>query len=214
MANDFFKKMASAFVEFKEEEVQVATVPTTPKPTVVVSNPTAQNNAEVQQSNTVVLDQDLMNKLCEELENVNLPGPDYQELKTAASDEDVVSIVSDPEKRFILAYKTLKAAHPNLNKQHILDSIDVYINHLKKCEREALEDINAKRAEIQTDVNKVNELTSKIAEYQSEIQRLQININDTTDRCTKNENNMVSHVAFLIDKLQADKASIDKVIKD
>lgn len=223
MANDFFKKMASVFVDFEEAEnkpaIEVAAskypIPAKPKTAVLTAtNQEPQTVAIPADPNTFVVDQMLMEKLCDELESVNLPGPDYQELKTAASDEDVVSIVSDPAKRFVLAYKTLKAAHPKLNKQHILDSIDVYVKHLEKCESDALTDIETKRKEVQSDVNRVAELEQLIARYQAEKTELQNKIHSLTAQCDNNEKSMKHHVAFLKGKLNEDKETINQVIKD
>lgn len=216
MAKQFFKKMASAFVEFKDEETNPTIVPkastavitaTDQEPKVVVIPPEPHTSG-------IALDKDLLNKLCEELESVNLPGPDYQELKTAASDEEMVELVPDETKRFVLAYKTLKAAHPDLNKLHILHSIDVYVNHLKKCEKDALEDINKKRQEIASQVERVTELKNLITQYQSEIEKLQSHIDTTKSECGANEAKMVSHVAFLVEKLNKDKETINQVIKE
>ena len=215
MAKDFFKKMASAFVDFKDDETQkeipkatTAVLTATGAEPKVLVVPPEPNRTEV------LLDKELLGKLCEELESVNLPGPDYQELKTAASDEEMVAIVPDASKRFILAYKTLKAAHPDLNKIHVLHSIDVYIEHLKKCEQDALEEINKKRQEIDSKSEEVNRLKSLIVKYQAQIDELTNTINTTTAECNTNETKMTSHVAFLIDKLYRDRETIDREINE
>lgn len=218
MANRFFNAVKSAFIVTEIEDevpsnkeknvVQSKVVKSTVNENVNITTPSVEINEKTINS----INQGLLDKLCERLEQENLPGPDYMELKTAMNDDFIVEAVPDENKRFGIAFKTLQASSPGLTKQYVLESIDKYIKILKDWETEALVDVNKKRNDIIDKKKKIETLTQQMNELLKRRDELQTEVNTTEEKCTKNENDMKSAVGFLVSKLEEDKNKINVVL--
>lgn len=139
MANKFFNAVKSAFIVTEEENTpsikEEKVVTTNVGVNITNSNvATSTSSVEVNEKTVNSINQGLLDKLCERLEQENLPGPDYMELKTAMNDEFIVEAVPDENKRFGIAFKTLQASSPSLTKQYVLESIDKYVKILRNWE--------------------------------------------------------------------------------
>lgn len=218
MANRFFNAVKSAFIVTEIEDevpsnkeknvVQSKVVKSTVNENVNITTPSVEINEKTINS----INQGLLDKLCERLEQENLPGPDYMELKTAMNDDFIVEAVPDENKRFGIAFKTLQASSPGLTKQYVLESIDKYIKILKDWETEALVDVNKKRNDIIDKKKEIETLTQQMNELLKRRDELQTEVNTTEEKCTKNENDMKSAVGFLVSKLEEDKNKINVVL--
>ena len=216
MANRFFNAVKSAFIVTEDEVpsnkeknvVQSKVVKSTVNENVNITTPSVEINEKTINS----INQGLLDKLCERLEQENLPGPDYMELKTAMNDDFIVEAVPDENKRFGIAFKTLQASSPGLTKQYVLESIDKYIKILKDWETEALVDVNKKRNDIIDKKKEIETLTQQMNELLKRRDELQTEVNTTEEKCTKNENDMKSAVGFLVSKLEEDKNKINVVL--
>ena len=218
MANRFFNAVKSAFIVTEIEDE----VPSNKEKNVVQSKvvkSTVNENVNITTSSVEInektinsINQGLLDKLCERLEQENLPGPDYMELKTAMNDDFIVEAVPDENKRFGIAFKTLQASSPGLTKQYVLESIDKYIKILKDWETEALVDVNKKRNDIIDKKKEIETLTQQMNELLKRRDELQTEVNTTEEKCTKNENDMKSAVGFLVSKLEEDKNKINVVL--
>lgn len=217
MGNKFFNALASAFVvtnedgQQKQSEVksEAPKVYSQPQPATVVNIP-VQTSVEVKTE----VNSKLLDKLCERLEQENLPGPDYMELKTAVNDGDMMNIIPDEKARFLVAFKSLKANAPSFSKRSVVESIDKYIALLKTWESEALNDINAMRSNVDGKKQQINEINAKIDELRKQVEALQSEVDVTEEKCLANENDMKTAVSLLCNKFEEDKQKINSVLTD
>lgn len=207
MANKFFNAVKSAFIVV-EEETKPQVVNETKETALKVS----ENTVVINEKTVNSINQSLLDKLCERLEQENMPGPDYMELKTAMNDDFIIEAVPDENKRFAIAFKTLQASTPKLTKQYVLESIDKYIAILKGWETEALTDVNQKRSEISDKKKEIESLTQQMNELLKKRNELQSDVDKTEEKCSKNETDMKNAVDFLVNKLTEDKMKIDSVL--
>lgn len=217
MANKFFNAVKSAFIVTEEENTpsikEEKVVTTNVGVNITNSNVvTSTSSVEINEKTVNLINQGLLDKLCERLEQENLPGPDYMELKTAMNDEFIVEAVPDENKRFGIAFKTLQASSPSLTKQYVLESIDKYVKILRNWENEALVDVNKKRSEISDKKKEIETLTQQMNELLKRRNELQTEVNSTEEKCAKNENDMKNAVGFLVSKLEEDKNKINVVL--
>lgn len=215
MKNKFFDTIKSAIFVVEEENVKAkAEVPNQQSNYVNVS--TVQDGAEtannveqkVVTNNTTTLNQGLLDKLCERLESMNFPGPDYMELKTAMNDEFIIEAVPDENKRMAIAFKTLKSSTPSLTKEHVIETLDKYIGFLKDWEKDAVSDINQIRNEVSDKKQAIEDINSQISDLVLKRNQLQTEVDETETKCNKNESDMISAVGFLVKKLEEDKVKI------
>lgn len=217
MANNFFKTVKSAFFVTEEEKTPSYKEEKVTKTQVKNNVPVSSNTIETAHSTEIneidnSINQVLLDKLCERLEQENLPGPDYMELKTAMNNEFIIEAVPDENKRFAIAFKTLQASSPTLTKQYVLESIDKYVSILKKWEKDALIDISNKRNEVSDKKREIETLTQQMNELLKKRNELQTEVSSTEEKCTKNENDMKNAVGFLVGKLEEDKNKINVIL--
>jgi hypothetical protein len=116
--------------------------------------------------------------ISESVEQADIAGPDYRELKDAFDTEDMKQNIPDPTTRWKTCFSMMRMMHKGLTKQHILASIDVYTGVVDHEKRNALAQIEEKRNEL---VGKksaaVAEAEKRITEAEDEIKRLQEKIN-------------------------------------
>lgn len=121
--------------------------------------------------------------ISESVEQADISGPDYRELKDAFDTEDMKQNIPDPTTRWKTCFSMMRMMHKGLTKQHILASIDVYTNVVDHEKRSALEQIEEKRNEL---VGKksaaVAEAEKRIKDDEAEITRLQEKINKINER--------------------------------
>ena len=228
---NFFKAIASAFVEVQEDvDAQVAV--TTP-PQTVTPQPT--NNSVVQTQVTPTpqitspdgkiqgqLDNQLFEQLCDVIEESNLPGPDYVELKKAADNDAMKTAIPDENARLMTAYISMKAAAPQLNRSVVLGSIDTYIGILEKERGNGLEQLKQKWVEnVENPEKAVEAAQQEIVELQ---QKLQERIKFVSEQKgavanAKNEYNICKanfNYTFdiFVQKLKDDRVKLDTLLQD
>jgi hypothetical protein len=226
MANKLFKTIASAFIvqnneneaqssptESQSRAVEKPKIENYQQPLVNNSQSNESQQLTVQSQPTTQLNEALFDKLCQRLEEENLPGPDYMELKQAVMNENMVKMMPDEGSRFNLAFISLKAAAPSLTKKIVTDSIETYISKLKQWESEALKDIESTRGDVDTKVTRINELKASLEKIRAEIDSLEQEVSTTITKCESNKNDMQNAVGFLISKLIEDKEKIEKSIQ-
>lgn len=196
-------------------QVQPAT-PASTAPTSIptVSTPSAPANVQV---SATTVNQDILDKLCAHMENCNLPGPDYMELKKAANSEGML-VIPDESVRFQAAFATLKSMHPNFTKDIVLNSIDAYIKELRKQNEVAKSQIEAKRkSEVEDKKLEIAEKEKRIAELQQEIVNISTEVSSmketvaaTDAECDKNISEFEYAVNLIVGNLETDKAKISE----
>ena len=167
MASNFFNSIKSAFVtEIPDENpAQVETVAVT-SPKIVVT-PTVQAPGVIEGQ----VNDDLLQKLCQVMEDSNLPGPDYLELKNVANNDDMKRTVPDEVQRFMVAFITMKSSNPEMTKERVIKSIDEYIGKMedeRKTGHEQLQHIWNERVDTQKVL--VENAEKRISELQKELQ--------------------------------------------
>ena len=121
--------------------------------------------------------------ISEAVEQADIAGPDYRELKDAYDTEEMKQNIPDPATRWKTCFSMMRMMHKGLTKQHILASIDVYTGVVDHEKRSALAQIEEKREEL---VGKKSaaaaEAEKRINDAESEIKRLQEKISKINER--------------------------------
>lgn len=221
MASKFFNSIKSAFVtEVPDENVQQVTETTkgveTPRQATVVfpTNVTVNTAIEGQ------VDDNLLQKLCQVMEDSNLPGPDYLELKNVANNDDMKRVMPDEAQRMMMAFITMKSSNVELTKERVLTSIDEYIKmmeHERTVGHEQLQLIWNQNVESQKEL--VANTEKRIAELQQELQEcltfVQTKNNEiaaASNECNINKANFNATVDFLVKNLTDDKTKLNLIL--
>lgn len=225
MANNFFKSIKSAFVTEIPDEVpsttvnnatqEVPTVNQTVPPTPIFSTTTSTPKTIEGQ-----VDDELLQKLCQVMEESNLPGPDYLELKNVANNDEMKKAMPNETQRLNVAFITMKSSSPDMTKERVLSSIDTYINMMeneRKAGHEQLDQIWQERVESQRSA--VIEAEAEIANIQKKLQELvqfvQTKNNEiaaASNECNINKANFDATVDFLVNNLTEDKGKLINIL--
>lgn len=120
--------------------------------------------------------------ISESVEQADIAGPDYRELKDAFDTEDMRQNIPDPTIRWKTCFSMMRMMHKGLTKQHILASIDVYTSVVDHEKKKALQQIEEKYNEL---VGKKSasaaEAEKRIKDAEEEIKRLQEKINEINE---------------------------------
>ena len=219
MAKKFFDSIKSAFV---------TEIPDTdPQDVKEVSNienkQVAQSQAmfiSTSQSNPKLIegqvDDDLLQKLCQAMENSNLPGPDYLELKNVANNDDMKRAMPNEIQRLSVSFITMKSANAEMTKERVISSIDEYIKIIeneRNIGHKQLTEIWNDKVESQNEI--VTNTEKRIVELQTELQELvnfvQVKKNEiaaATNECNINKANFDATVDFLVKNLIDDKTKL------
>lgn len=165
------------------------------------------------QYGTGTVDQDLLQKLCRVLDDSNLPGPDYLELKQSA---DALTMLPDPNTRFMAAYATLKVSNPTeMSKNRVTSSLDSYIKIMEDQKKQGLTEVANMRQTLVTDKQQmIQQLSEEIAERSAQISQLQSEVATGTVECNRNEMNFIATVDSVINKLKIDKETLNLIINE
>lgn len=224
MANNFFKSIKNAFVTEIPDEV----------PSVVenVGQPTQVEHtvAQIPQAMFVStaapktiegqVDDELLQKLCQAMEDSNLPGPDYLELKNVANNDEMKRAMPNELQRLTVAFITMKSSSPEMTRDRVLNSIDSYIQMMeneRKTGHEQLDQIWNVKVESQRTA--VSEAEAEIASIQKRLQELvefvQTKNNEIateSNKCNINKANFDATVDFLVNNLTNDKTKLSSVL--
>jgi alpha-D-ribose 1-methylphosphonate 5-triphosphate diphosphatase PhnM len=221
MAKSFFNSIKSAFVtEVPDENLVVETkqsvdekISQTKQPVFVVPS-SAQKAIEGQ------VNDELLQKLCQAMEDSNLPGPDYLELKNVANNDDMKRAMPDEIQRLTVAFITMKSSNPEMTKERVITSIDEYINMMeneRKVGHEQLEVIWNEKVESRKQV--VANAEQRIAQIQTELKELVTfvqnennEIASAINECNINKANFDTTVDFLVNNLMSDKNKLSNAL--
>ncbi|GHV57042.1 hypothetical protein FACS1894182_04900 [Bacteroidia bacterium] len=221
----FKDKFKSIFLtEIGETEEPVVAPNPAPRP-VVAPAVVVSTNGEVNQK--------MVDGLCEVLDEKNLEGPDYLEIKQAS--EALKAVLPDQTQRFQAAFASMKANSPKLTKQVVLDSIAIYIKLLEEERQQGKLSLNGKRKkEIGDKEQVVSASTAEITELQLEIECLRKQIEETGAKIhakqagiaatqskiseaklslDKQENDFDKSVDFMINQLITDKNLLNSILQ-
>jgi hypothetical protein len=174
-----------------------------------------------------VVNQDIYSNLKQILNQCNLPGPDYLELKTAADANK--ALIQDENLRFQFSYNSLKATAPKLTKKVVIDSIDKYIEFIEKervvAQNESdetyksevtlrQEKIDGLNGEIETTKQEIIKLNEKILSLSQEINTLGgEKLAKETELGIKKKNFDVT-IDTIVNELKSDKLKIETLINE
>lgn len=225
MANNFFKSIKSAFVTEIPDEVQSTTVnnATQEVPTVNQTVPPAPIFSTTTSAPKTIegqVDDELLQKLCQVMEESNLPGPDYLELKNVANNDEMKKAMPNETQRLNVAFITMKSSSPDMTKERVLSSIETYIQMMeneRKAGHEQLDKIWQERVESQRSAVSVAE--AEIAKIQKELQELvqfvqnkNNEIAQASNECNINKANFDATVDFLVKNLSEDKTKLINIL--
>lgn len=225
MASNFFKSIKNAFVTEIPDEVPSTTVnnATQEVPTVNQTVPPAPIFSTTTSTPKTIegqVDDELLQKLCQVMEDSNLPGPDYLELKNVANNDEMKKAMPNETQRLNVAFITMKSSSPDMTKERVLSSIETYIQMMeneRKAGHEQLDKIWQERVESQRSAVSVAE--AEIVKLQKELQELaqfvqnkNNEIAQASNECNINKANFDATVDFLVNNLTEDKAKLINIL--
>lgn len=218
MASNFFKSIKSAFVtEIPDESPASENVVENIQPQVVqqpmfVVTPTTVPSTTIEGQ----IDDELLQKLCQVMEDGNLPGPDYLELKNVANNEDMKKAMPNEIQRLMVAFITMKSSSPEMTKECVLSSIDEYVNMMENERKYGHEQLNAiwqervevqKQAVVDSEV-RITKLQEELQELLAFVQTKNNEIAAASNEWNINKANFDVTVDFLINNLKEDKVKL------
>lgn len=224
MASKFFSSIKSAFVTEIPDEAPTV-VETNTKQDVVPSQQTAQPMFTVTATPTThviegQVNDELLQKLCQAMEDSNLPGPDYLELKNVANNDEMKKAMPNEIQRLTVAFITMKSSTPEMTRDRVLNSIESYIQMMeneRKTGHAQLETIWQERVESQRQAvteaeERIVKLQKELGELVSFVQNKTNEIAAATNECNINKANFDATVDFLVKNLADDKAKLTNVL--
>lgn len=214
MAKSFFNSIKSAFVtEVPDENLVVETKQSVDEKVLQTKQPVFVVPSSTQKTIEGQVNDELLQKLCQAMEDSNLPGPDYLELKNVANNDDMKRAMPDEIQRLTVAFITMKSSNPEMTKERVITSIDEYINMMeneRKVGHEQLEVIWNEKVESRKQV--VANAEQRIAQIQAELKELVTfvqnennEIASAVNECNINKANFDTTVDFLVNNLISDK---------
>jgi hypothetical protein len=213
--NKLVDKVKGAIFEDEEVEKQ------TPSPQVVVSSTPEQISIA---SPEVSVNRDLLDKIETKIQEADLPGPDYLELKKAAEEPSLVKDEPDEGKRWRQAYRNMKVFFPQaeITKVKILGAIDHYIGIVNREEAigmEQLEEIRGKEVNGEQEIvdslaGEILELEKKILEKKAEKESREQKILANRRKYDSQELSFKRTIGFARDILEKDKTRVTNYIEN
>lgn len=168
------------------------------------------------------IDEGVLDNIIAMLDEKNLPGPDYLELKKAANDEVLLQSIPDEKIRFTVSYATLKAASPSLSKKQILQSILTYIQYIEDERTRGTEQFNklwqeqvvAREEAIEKAKSEIAELEAKLEKLKTFAQEQEGQVVAVKADCGKKKKEFNATVDYMIGKLRMDGAKLDEALKE
>lgn len=223
MANNFFKSIKSAFVtEVPDDSAildsNINTEPVSKKTESVSATPLTLVSSSVPIVGEV--DEEILQTLCQMLEDSNLPGPDYLELKNLANNEEMRKAIPDELQRFKVSFITMKSTAMDLTKERVISSIDSYINKLEEerkvghTQLDALwkEKVEIKKQSLAESEIRLQRLEQEFKELSQFIKSLNNEITTCSHECDTKRANFNRTVDFIVSNLREDKEKISKIL--
>lgn len=174
--------------------------------------------------------------MLQSIEERNIPGPDYAELKSAFESEDMKTNIPDSSKRWKTAFSTMKMMDKKFSKSVVLNSIDEYVRVVDEERETALSQMKKKydstvgvmqkdliNAEnnIKGDEDRIAQLKEQIRQIEEKISSNKTFINQTREKITngKIENfidcaDLETTAKAIRDSLLNDKNTLNEILTD
>jgi len=216
-----------------EEVVQSETVQQVVPQTMVQSQPIVSVQPSIT-TNTLIhpvrengqvvgqVDSNILENLYMVLDEKNLPGPDYLELKSAANDAVMQKAIPDETARFTASYISMKVNAPHLNKEVIIGSIDKYIEYLEAERQNGLnelaikwkEEVDDKEALVDAAQKEVLELQEALNAKIKFISETTAEITTSKNQCNVSKANFNATVDYVINNLKTDRTKLSEILND
>jgi hypothetical protein len=154
------------------------------------------------------------------MEDSNLPGPDYLELKNVANNDEMKRAMPDESQRLMVAFITMKSGNPEMSKTRVISSIDEYIG-MMEAERATghqqlqtiwNEQVEAKKTLVAEAEKRIAELQQELQERVQFVQAKNNEIAAASNECNINKANFDATVDFLVKNLSDDKAKLNLIL--
>lgn len=218
MANNFFNNLKKAFVTEVPDEI-----PETPVVNQKVNAVVSQPVVSVPSTGTIEgqVNVDLLQKLCTKMDESNLPGPDYLEVKNLANNDDMKNTIPDEMQRFMVAFITIKSSNSEMTKERVITSIDEYIKMMENerqighNELQSIwnEKVEAKKVLITEAEKRIAELQAELQEKIKFVQTTNNEIAASSNECNINRANFDATVDFLVKNLTDDRSKLNVILK-
>jgi alpha-D-ribose 1-methylphosphonate 5-triphosphate diphosphatase PhnM len=222
MASKFFNSIKSAFVTEIPDENPAIDVNTSTPVSTPVSTPKIVMPASIQVPGVIEgqVNDELLQKLCQVMEDSNLPGPDYLELKNVANNDDMKRTVPDEAQRLMVAFITMKSSNPDMTKERVIKSIDEYVGMMeneRKTGHEQLqyiwnEKVDSQKILVENAEKRIAELQKELQEQIAFVQSKNNEIAAASNECNINKANFDATVDFLVKNLSDDKVKLNQIL--
>lgn len=220
MASKFFNSIKSAFVtEIPDENPtqveNVKAITSAAPPKINIPSTVAVPGVIEGQ-----VDDELLQKLCQAMEDSNLPGPDYLELKNVANNEDMKKTIPDEVQRLMVAFITMKSSNPEMTKERVVNSIGEYIGMMEnerligheQLQRIWDEKVVAPKRMVEDAEKRIAELQKELQEQIQFVQAKNNEIASASNECNINKANFDATVDFLVKNLTDDKVKLSQIL--
>lgn len=227
MASKFFNSIKNAFVTEVPDENDISVNKEVKTNDVKISNVVQQASVILPTSVTHdnklegQIDDNLLQKLCQVMEEANLPGPDYMELKNVSNNDEMKKAIPDESQRLMVAFITMKSSNSDLTKERVVNSINTYIEILEKernSGHEQLQNIWKSKVEdekliVQTSQQRIVKLQKELEELVQFVQNKNNEIANASNECNVNKANFDATVDFLVKNLNEDKNKLNQILQ-
>ena len=157
------------------------------------------------------------------LEEANLPGPDYLELKEAVNNPDMVRTFPDYNQRVLSAFLGIKIANPGkFGKDVVLSSCDKYIKIIEEGRDRGLEQIsNLRKEKLDTTNSELEKAESAIQEFEKKLAELRETVLKKKEELIKaqsefsaKEANFRASSEYVLDTLRKDRETFNNILSN
>lgn len=167
------------------------------------------------------VDKDMLSVFDKAVDDANIPGPDYAELKKMVNDDRMKKLEPDTTRRWNMAYVQSQISSPELTKDRVLSSIDTYKKVVTDTLNSGLSELNEKKKQnVDEEIEKANKEKEEIDKLQKEIEartraltEKQAKIVNTRNEYTLKEANLKATASYILNALDSDKNLLTTILK-
>lgn len=167
------------------------------------------------------IDDGYLNMLEEKLEQENIPGPDYLELKHAAMSEEMVKEEPDEGKRYRQAFSSMRQFFPGVDEERIFSSIRHYKQVMETEKKDALEDLERKIQEqvvafqqkIKTEEEKLEEQQQALDKRRAALESEKKAVLEREEALNNKSKDFVATIDFVIGTIDDDDRKLKEYLK-
>ena len=165
----------------------------------------------------------ILDMLEKDLEQENIPGPDYLELKAAAEDEESIKTEPDERKRYRQAFSNMKRFFPGagVTEERIFESVEHYKRVLQAREADAKDELERKlqnevvvlRENVEADERELQRKEEQLRLERQKLEERKLSIAEREKSLTKKGKDFIKTAAFMREALDSDLKKIKDYLK-